>query len=144
VLLDVLPVVALVAGQPEETLLENGVALVPQREREAEAGVVVTDAGQAVLAPAICAGAGMVVGEILPGGPIRAIVFADGSPLALAQVRPPPPPVSGPLLGFLEPPLLSPHSGTAIPPPLAGAAQLIESAATTGPESTARPAPLTP
>jgi len=46
-------VVALVAGQPEEALLEDRVVLVPERHRQAEATLTVGDAEEAVLAPAV-------------------------------------------------------------------------------------------
>jgi plasmid stabilization system protein ParE len=45
-LLDVLAVVALGSGQAEEPLLEDGVAPVPQRHREAEAALAVVRAEQ--------------------------------------------------------------------------------------------------
>ena len=61
VLLDVLAVVALAVGQAEQPLLEDRVLAVPQGQREAEPLLVVGDAGQAVLAPAIGARAGLVV-----------------------------------------------------------------------------------
>ena len=41
VFLDVLPVIALAVGQPEQPLLENGIFAVPQREGEAEPLLVV-------------------------------------------------------------------------------------------------------
>ena len=61
VLLDVLAVVALAVGQAEQPLLEDRVLAVPEREREAEPLLVVGDAGEAVLAPAIGARARLVV-----------------------------------------------------------------------------------
>ena len=64
VLLHVLAVVALRGHEAEEALLEDGVALVPQREAEAEDLVAVADGGQAVLAPAVGAAARLVVGEV--------------------------------------------------------------------------------
>ena len=67
VLLDVLAVIALAVGQAEQALLQDRVAPVPQREREAEALLVVGDAAEAVLAPAIRARARLVVGEVVPG-----------------------------------------------------------------------------
>ena len=85
--------IALWAGETEEPLFENRVLLVPEREREAETLVVVADPEQAVLSPAIRTSAGMVVGEIVPRGPVLGVVLPDGSPLALAQVGTPPPPV---------------------------------------------------
>ena len=66
VLLGVLAVVALGAGQAEDPLLEDRVAAVPEREREAERLPVVADAGEAVLAPAVGARAGVVVREVAP------------------------------------------------------------------------------
>ena len=45
----------------------------------------------------------MVVREILPGGPVRAVVFANGAPGALAQIGPPALPVRLALLRFVKP-----------------------------------------
>jgi hypothetical protein len=56
-------------AQAEQPLLEDRVTLVPQRDRETEALMVVGDAGQAVLAPAIRARSRLVVGEVVPGMP---------------------------------------------------------------------------
>jgi hypothetical protein len=89
ILLDVLPMVALTVGQAEEALLEDRVLAVPQSQGEAEALLVVGDAGEAVLAPAVGAGAGLVVREVVPGVAALAVVFANGPPLPLAEVRPP-------------------------------------------------------
>src|SRR5262249_42106133 len=89
ILLDVLAVVALTVGQPEQPLLEDGVVAVPQGQGEAEALPVVGDAGQPVLAPAVGAGAGLVVAEIIPGVATLAVVLANGPPLTLTQIGPP-------------------------------------------------------
>ena len=89
VLLDVLAVIALAVGQPEQAFLEDRVLAVPQRQREAEPLLVVGDAGQAVFAPAVGPGAGLVVGEVIPGVAALAVVLADGAPLPLAEVRAP-------------------------------------------------------
>ena len=94
IFLHVLAVVALAAGQAEHAFLEDGVALVPEREREAEALVVVGDAQDAVLAPAVDAGAGVVVREKIPRLAGGAVILAHRAPLAFAQVGPPAPPVS--------------------------------------------------
>jgi hypothetical protein len=53
VLLDVLAVIALVAGEPEQPLFQDRVASVPQRQREADALVAIADAEQAVLVPPV-------------------------------------------------------------------------------------------
>lgn len=88
-LLDILAVVALVAGEAEEALLEDGVAPVPEREREAEALLIVADTGQAVFVPTVGPRAGVVVGEILPGASTGAVVLAHGAPGPLGQVGAP-------------------------------------------------------
>ena len=89
VLLDVFAVIAFGVGQAEEALFQNGIGAVPEGQGEAESLLVVGDAGQPVLAPAIGAGAGLVVGEVVPGVAVLAVIFADGPPLSFAEVRPP-------------------------------------------------------
>jgi hypothetical protein len=63
VLLDVFAVVGLGARQPESALLEDRVAPVPQRQAQAQALLDVTEPGQAVLAPPVGAGPGVIVGK---------------------------------------------------------------------------------
>ena len=92
VLLDVLAVIPLAVGQPEQALLEDRVLPVPEREREAEELPVVGDAGQPVLAPAVGARARLVVAEVAPGVAVVAVVLADRPPLALGEVGTPLPP----------------------------------------------------
>ena len=89
VLLDVLAVVALDVRQAEQALLQDRVALVPQRDRQAQPLLVVADPGDAVLAPPVRAGPRLVMAEVRPGVAAVAVVLADRAPLALAQVRPP-------------------------------------------------------
>ena len=89
VLLDVLAVVALGAGQPEHPLLEDRVAAVPQGQRQAELLADVADAGHPVLAPAVGAGAGVVVGEVVPRLAAGAVVLAHGAPRALGEIGTP-------------------------------------------------------
>jgi len=87
VFLDVLAVVAFVAGRAEDPLFQDGIAPIPQRQGKADVLVTVADAGDAVFVPAVRPRAGMIVGEIFPGGPIRAVVLADRAPGAFAEVR---------------------------------------------------------
>src|SRR5262249_55744260 len=110
-LLDVLPVIALAVGQAEEPLLEDRVFTVPQGQRQTQALLVVADAGQAVLAPAVGAAAGVVVRQVAPGVALGAVVLADGAPLPLAQVRPPLLPRLAALALFFKAPLLFVHDG---------------------------------
>src|SRR5207302_3440105 len=94
-LLDVLAVVALRAGEAEQPFLEDRVGAVPECKREAPGLMVVADAGEAVLAPAVGPRPGGVVRDVVPGRAAVAVVLADGSPLPLADVRTPPAPGDG-------------------------------------------------
>jgi len=69
VLFYVLAVVALAVGEAEEPLLENGVLSVPEGESKAEVLFIVGNAGDAVLAPAVGARAGVVMGKEIPASP---------------------------------------------------------------------------
>src|SRR5262249_21592302 len=104
VLLDVLPVVAFRAGQPERPLLEDRIPAVPQRQAQAQALLDVAEPGQAILAPPVGAGPGVVVRQVGPGLAVGAVVLADGPPLALAQVRAPLVPGPGLAEPVFEPP----------------------------------------
>ena len=79
---DVLAVIALRAAQAEEALLQNGIASIPEGECKTEALVIVTDAGDPVFGPAIGTRAGVVVGEIIPGRSISAVIFSRIAPRA--------------------------------------------------------------
>src|SRR5204862_6283551 len=89
----VLAVIALVAVEPEEALLEDRVALVPERQRQAEPAVAVAETGQAVFVPTVGPATGLLKGKVVPGGSIRAVVLANRTPGPLSQVRPPALPV---------------------------------------------------
>ncbi len=95
VVLGVLAVVALGAGEAEHPLLEDRVVAVPQCEAEAQPLFDVGEPGHAVLAPAVGARTGVVVGEVGPRLAVGAVVLAHRSPLALAHIWPPPVPVAG-------------------------------------------------
>ena len=115
VLLDVLAVVPLGAGQPEQALLEDRVTPVPQRQTQAEPLLDVAEPGESVLPPPVRPGPGVVVREVRPGLAVGAVVLTDGAPLPLADVRPPEVPVvrlAQPVLELPErahPVPLSPH-----------------------------------
>ena len=89
VFFDVFAVVAFVAGEAEEAFLEDWVLVIPEGEGEAEAAFAVGDAEQAVFAPAVGAGAGVIVGEVTPDVAVGGVIFADGGPLALGKVGAP-------------------------------------------------------
>ena len=95
VLLDVLAVVALRAGQPESPLLQDRVAPVPQRQGQAQPLLDVAEPGQPVLAPPVGPGPGLVVRQVIPGVAVGAVVLPYRAPLPLADVRSPPVPLPG-------------------------------------------------
>src|SRR5262249_23730542 len=70
-------------------LLQDRIAAVPERQREAEVLHAIAEAGDPVLAPAVGAAARVIVGEVVPRRPAGAVVLAHGPPLALAQVGSP-------------------------------------------------------
>ena len=107
VLLDVLAVVPLAVGQAEQPLLEDGVVAVPQGERETEPLLVVGDAAQPVLAPAIRAQSRLVMREVVPRVAVLAVVLAHGAPLALTEVRSPLLPRDTRLACLVQPPLFT-------------------------------------
>jgi len=94
-LLDVFTVVAFGVVEAEQTLLEDCIALVPQRQAQAPALGLVTETGQPVLAPSIGAAASVFMREVGPGVTVGAVVFAHRAPLAFTQVRPPLAPTFG-------------------------------------------------
>src|SRR5438270_13664211 len=91
VLLGVLAVIALAPGQPEDALLQDRVAFVPEGERQAHSLLAIADPAQAVFVPAIDARARVLVRNGVPGVAAGAVLLPH---------RPPPPfrPVTAPAL----------------------------------------------
>src|SRR5690606_5336741 len=77
----------------EGPFLKNGVFAIPQRQSQAETLCLVRDTAQPILVPSIYPRTRLVMIEILPGGPIRAVILPNGAPGTLGQVRPPQLPV---------------------------------------------------
>src|SRR5829696_7956682 len=88
-LLDVLAVVAFETREPKEPLLEDGIVAVPKSEGEAEPGLGVTKAENAVLTPAVGSGAGLIVREVVPSCARVRVILANGAPLPLGKVGSP-------------------------------------------------------
>src|SRR6185312_10756279 len=76
-------------------LLQDRIIAVPQREAEAQPLLDIAEPGEAVLPPPVGAGPGLLVGRVVPGVAVRAVVLADRAPLPLADIGPPPVPVTG-------------------------------------------------
>ena len=94
--------VTLLAGQPEEPLLEDGIATVPKGERETKALMIVADAEDAIFAPAIGLRSGVVMRKVIPSRAIGGIVFAHRAPLTLRKIGSPASPMLGALRGLIE------------------------------------------
>jgi len=98
----VFAVIAFGPGKSEQTLLEDDVAAIPQRQREANSLVAITDPADAVFSPAIGARTRMLMRKIFPGRSVRTVILPDRTPLPLAQIRSPALPVLGALVRFLQ------------------------------------------
>src|SRR3974390_2551500 len=81
--------IALVAREAVETLLENGVFAVPERQSKANHLVPVANAAAAVFSPAIGTRVSMFKGKELPGRSVCAVVFPDRAPLTLREIGAP-------------------------------------------------------
>src|SRR5262249_29799343 len=86
-LLHVLAVIALAGHEAEEPLLQNRVALVPQRDGEDEHLIPITDGREAVLTPSVGTAPSVVMRKKIPRRPVRAVVLANGAPRTLRNVR---------------------------------------------------------
>src|ERR1700733_271950 len=101
ILLHVLAMIALQVGEPEETFLQNWIALIPECHGEADALVPVAKTRDAIFTPAVGARTGVIMRKIIPGIAVRAVILADSSPLALGEIRSPALPMGLSLVRFL-------------------------------------------
>src|SRR5215471_2879759 len=95
VLLGILAMVRLGACQAKDPLLQNWISAIPERQSETQALFDVAEPRETVLAPAVCSGPGVIVGEVVPRLAVGTVVLADGAPLPLTDVRAPDVPVAG-------------------------------------------------
>ena len=85
-LLYIFSMISLRPGEPEETFFENGIFAVPKGQGKAEILIAVADSGQTVFIPSIGGGAGVFVGEVVPGVAVDAVVLPHGSPGSFGKV----------------------------------------------------------
>src|SRR3974390_2710177 len=89
ILLNILPVISLAVAQPEQALLEDRIASVPERHRETKQLAVIGDAGKPVLTPSVSTVLRVIMGEVIPCVAAGTVVFAHRSPLPLTQIGSP-------------------------------------------------------
>jgi hypothetical protein len=87
VLLDILAVIALAVGEPEQTFLQDRVPLVPQGK--AQPLLVVADSCQSIFTPVVSPRTGLIVGEIVPRVAVVAVILTNCAPLPFTEVRSP-------------------------------------------------------
>src|SRR5262249_33878169 len=79
----VFAVIPLAISETEQALFQNGVFAIPKRQCKAEPLRFIADAANAVLAPTISTAARLIMGKIIPGIAVRAVVLSNCAPLAL-------------------------------------------------------------
>src|SRR5438132_7169993 len=84
-LFHVFAMVPLTIRETEQSFFQNWILPIPERRRQADALVIITEAADAVFPPAISATAGMIMRKIVPRRSIGTVILTHGSPLALTQ-----------------------------------------------------------
>ena len=90
--LNILAVVPLAVGQAKIPLFQNRVLPIPECQSQTQLLFVVAETRNGLLTPPIGVAAGHVVGRKIPGVAVGAVIFADGAPLPVGDVRSPLPP----------------------------------------------------
>ena len=104
VLLHVLAVIALRAGQPERALLQDRIPPIPQRQRKAQPLLDITEPGQPILPPPVRPRPRLIMRQMIPRVPVGTVILPHRPPLPLTHIRPPP----VPLRTLLPQPILQP------------------------------------
>ena len=81
--------ISLTVGEPEQALFQDRVPLVPHRQRKTQSLLVIAEAPEPILTPPVGTGTRLVMGEIVPGVAVVAVVLPDRAPLPLAEVGAP-------------------------------------------------------
>src|SRR5260370_31915826 len=86
-------VLAWVGEEPEGTMFEGGAGAARGGEAKTEHRLFVHKPADPVFSPAIGPAACVIVRKIFPGRAVLAVILAHRSPLPLAEIRPPAPPM---------------------------------------------------
>jgi hypothetical protein len=108
-LFHVFSVVTLRTSEAEESFFQDAVIAVPQREGKTQILITITNACDSIFIPAVGAGSRMFVRKVVPSVSVCAVVFADCSPRALAEIWAPVLPVDLVLVIFLKAQLFAIH-----------------------------------
>ena len=99
-LLHILTVIPLRPAESKQPLLQNRIAMIPKRQRQAHAALPIGDPHQPVLAPAIRPRSRLLMRKAPPRLTLLRVVLAHRRPLPFRQVRPPSLPVRGTVFVF--------------------------------------------
>ena len=97
VFFNVFSMVAFWPGQAKEAFLQNRITPIPECRCETDLLVTVAYSRYSIFSPTIGPGACVIVGQVIPGGAMRAVVLAHSAPGALTHIGPPAFPVDGTL-----------------------------------------------
>src|SRR6185295_6261059 len=88
ILLYVFTVIPFAISETEQPLLQYRILAIPQGKGKAQPLLVIAETGEAILPPMIGSRPGLIVGEVVPGVTVLAVVLADSAPLAFTEVWP--------------------------------------------------------
>src|SRR5262249_50410821 len=92
-LFDIFAVVPLVIRETKEALLQNRILPIPERGRESQTALSITETKKAIFAPTIYAAARVIVWKVFPAISICRIILTHRPPLAFRKIRSPSAPV---------------------------------------------------
>ena len=87
--LHVLAMVGLSVGKAKDSLFQHFVLMVPECERQADMLLAIRETANSLLAPAVGFGARHLVGNVVPGIAIPAVILPHGTPLPFRQIGAP-------------------------------------------------------
>src|SRR5580658_5100019 len=89
ILLHIFAVIPLIRREPKHALFQNRIAAIPKRQRKHQQLIAVADSRDAIVAPAISLAASVIVWQKIPSIAVSAVILANSSPGAIANIRPP-------------------------------------------------------
>src|SRR5256885_3242707 len=101
--------ISLRTGKAKEPFLQDAIFAIPERQGEAQILIAIAYPCDSIFAPAVNPRASMLVGKIVPGIAVGAVIFAHSTPCAFAEIWPPVFPVSFVFVIFLKTELFPSH-----------------------------------